>query len=396
MKNSLKKTLVAFGVLGAFSAAAHAQSSVTLYGSLDAGLAYVNNAGGKSLWAQSSGLMSNTYFGLKGAEDLGGGMAAIFKLESGFNLNNGQFSPGYFTGQSSGMFTRQAYVGVQSRDYGTVTLGRQYDTFTDYLSPLGLAGQAGGINLAAHPFNNDNIGTEYSYLNALKYQSANYAGFSFGGMYSFSNQAGAFADGRQWSLGAGYNRGPLKVAAAYSQMSTPGANANSASNAVLNSGLFTVNGASGNTQLAGVQRTVGVGANYAYGPGTVGLLWTHTRLQDVGSVGSGVSMRFDNIEVNGTYGLTPALALVGNYTYTWSNLSASNAELSPKWHSVTLGADYSLSKRTDLYLAGVYQHSSSENIGGFSFSAPTSIGGIIPSSTTQNQVAVATGIRHRF
>ncbi|RQH05086.1 porin [Paraburkholderia dinghuensis] len=382
----MKKTLIAFGVLGTFSLAAHAQSSVTLYGSLDAGIAYVNNAGGNSVWAQSSGLLSNTFFGLKGAEDLGGGTKAVFKLESGFNLNNGAVSPGYFTGNSSGLFTRQAYVGLQNDQYGSLTLGRQFDSVADYLTPLALAGQAGGINLAAHPFNNDNIGAQFSTSNAVKYESVNYAGFHFGGQYGFSNQAGGFADGRQWSVGAGYENGPFRIAAAYDQMNNPGVNANAAANSVTGLGF-------GN---ADVQRTFGVGANYAYGPGTVGLLWTHSRLQDFGAPGSGINARFDNIELNGTYALTPTLAAVGEYTYTWSRLTAAGSGVSPKWHSITAGGDYSLSKRTDVYLAGVYQHSSSFDVGGVSAFAPTSIGGILPSSTTQNQVAVTTGIRHRF
>ena len=141
---NLNKALIAVAALGAFSAAAHAQSSVTLYGSLDAGIAYVNNAGGHSAWLQSSSLLSNTYFGLKGAEDLGGGLKAIFKLESGFDMSNGKFN------SNGSMFNRQAYVGIQSDKYGTFTLGKQYDSVVDYLSPLSLAGQAGVVNLAAH------------------------------------------------------------------------------------------------------------------------------------------------------------------------------------------------------------------------------------------------------
>ncbi|WP_233868536.1 porin [Paraburkholderia adhaesiva] len=380
----MKKTLMVAGVLGAFAMSAQAQSSVTLYGSLDAGLAYVNNAGGSSLWAQSSGLLSNTYFGLKGTEDLGGGTKAIFKLESGFNLNNGSFSPGYFTGNSSGMFTRQAFVGLQNNQFGTLTLGRQFDSVADYLTPLALAGQAGGINLAAHPFNNDNIGAQSATSNAIKYESVNYAGFHFGGQYGFSNAPGAFATGRQYSVGVGYENGPFKVAAAYDQMNNVGANANATAAPVQGLGFG----------YADVQRTFGVGANYAYGPGTVGLLWTHSRLQDM-TVGN-LNARFDNIELNGTYGLTPALALVGEYTYTWSRMTENGNSSSPKWHSVTLGADYGLSRRTDVYLAGVYQHSSSnDNSNGLNV-ANTSIGGILPSSSTQSQVAVTTGIRHRF
>ncbi|WP_444544258.1 porin [Paraburkholderia flagellata] len=382
MKVNLNKALIAVAALGAFSAAAHAQSSVTLYGSLDAGIAYVNNAGGHSAWLQSSSLLSNTYFGLKGAEDLGGGMKAIFKLESGFNLSNGKFS------NNSTMFNRQAYVGIESAQYGTLTLGKQYDSVVDYLSPLSLAGQAGVVNLAAHPLNNDNIGAQYSINNAVKYESANYSGFHFGGLYGFSNDPGQFANGRAWSVGAGYSAGPLTVAAAYDQTNTD-------TNAAANGSAAATVPLGGN-----VKRTVGVGANYAFGPGTAGVLWTHTRIQGAMQFGvSGLNARFDNIEVNGTYSLTPALALVGNYTYTYGKTTGAGTSSSdPKWHSAVLAADYSLSKRSDVYLAGAYQHASGDvyNNGTTVVDTTASIAGLLPASTTQSQVAVTVGMRHRF
>ncbi|WP_425466933.1 porin, partial [Paraburkholderia dinghuensis] len=122
-----KKALAAIGVLGVFSATAHAQSSVTLYGSIDAGILYLNNAGGHSLWQQSGSALSNTYFGLRGAEDLGGGTKAIFRLQSAFNINNGGFA------RNESLFNRLAYVGLQNDTYGTLTLGRQFDSVVDYL-----------------------------------------------------------------------------------------------------------------------------------------------------------------------------------------------------------------------------------------------------------------------
>jgi len=371
MKLINKKLLIAVGVAGAFSAAAHAQSSVTLYGSLDAGVLYVNNAGGHSAWLQSSGALSNTYFGLRGDEDLGGGTKAIFRLESGFSLSNGGFT-------NSGMFGRQAYVGISNDRYGTLTLGRQYDSVVDYLAPLALAGQAGDINVAAHPLNNDNVGAQYSIANAVKYESVNYAGFHFGGLYGFSNDPGQFANGRAWSVGAGYSNGPFKIAAAYDQLN----NDLSAPNAG--------GAAAGDPLPSGVHRTFGVGANYAFGPGTVGVLWTHSKVQELAGIAE--DMRFDNIEVNGTYGLTPALAVVGEYTYTFGKAtSADGSSLSPRWHSATLGLDYSLSKRTDAYVAAAFQHASGDVIDG-----TVSIGGMLPASTTRSQVAATTGLRHRF
>lgn len=71
---------------------AHAQSSVTLYGVIDDGLNYTSNARGHSAYAMVSGDSNASNFGLKGSEDLGGGLSAIFTLENGFNANNGALS----------------------------------------------------------------------------------------------------------------------------------------------------------------------------------------------------------------------------------------------------------------------------------------------------------------
>ncbi|CBW77066.1 Outer membrane porin protein 32 precursor (plasmid) [Mycetohabitans rhizoxinica HKI 454] len=112
----------------------------------------------------------NTYFGLRGDEDWGTGLHAIFKLESGFNLNNGQYS------ESGSIFNRQAYVGLRNDQYGALTLGRQYDSVVDYLAPLSAAGSGYGNNLAGHPFDNDNLDNTFSIKNAVKYTSPNYYG----------------------------------------------------------------------------------------------------------------------------------------------------------------------------------------------------------------------------
>src|ERR1700730_6116080 len=118
---NMKKSLLALALSGVF-ALAHAQSSVILYGVIDTGLVYTNNQGGHSSWQEVSAATENTVFGLKGSEDLGAGLHAIFKLENGFNLNTGGL---YKAGDA---FGEQAYVGLQSDQFGTLLLGRQFDS----------------------------------------------------------------------------------------------------------------------------------------------------------------------------------------------------------------------------------------------------------------------------
>jgi GBP family porin len=176
-----------------------------LYGLIDTGLTYTSNSGGSSNFQQASGILNGNRWGLRGAEDLGNGLKAIFVLENGFNLSTGKL------GQNSREFWRQAFVGLSSNQYGAVTLGRQYDSVVDYLAPLELNGTQYGGTLASHPYDNDNLNNSVRINNAVKFQSVDYAGFKFGALYGFSNAAGSFADSRAYSVGASYVFGGLKV-----------------------------------------------------------------------------------------------------------------------------------------------------------------------------------------
>ncbi|MFP3570068.1 porin, partial [Paraburkholderia sp. SIMBA_030] len=145
---------------------------------IDEGLNFTSNAGGHSAWAMSSGDTAGSRWGLKGSEDLGGGYKAIFKLENGFNINTGKL------GQDSSMFGRQAYVGLSSDHYGTITLGRQYDTSVDDygFASLTAAGNWAG-DISAHPFDNDNADWDYRVNNAVKYVSPTWRGLTGEAMY---------------------------------------------------------------------------------------------------------------------------------------------------------------------------------------------------------------------
>ncbi len=180
----MKKNTFAAAVTGAFAMTAHAQSSVTLYGLLDAGLVFSNNQGGHQDYQQSSGSLTTSVFGLQGNEDLGGGLHAVFKLESGFNINSGALA------QRNALFGRQAYVGLASDQYGTVTLGRQFDSMVDYVSPLAMTGAGDGNNLAAHPFDNDNLSSSFSINNAVKYTSPTYNGLKAGAFVRLQQRSG--------------------------------------------------------------------------------------------------------------------------------------------------------------------------------------------------------------
>jgi predicted porin len=380
----MKKSLIVVAVAASFASVAHAQSSVTLYGLLDAGLTYTSNVNHNSKWAAGSGGINQSMFGLRGSEDLGGGLKAIFTLESGFNINNGKFA------NNNGMFNRQAFVGLSSAQFGTVTLGRQYDAAQDFLAPLTATGSWGGTYFA-HPFNNDNLNTDggYAVNNSIKYTSANYAGFSFGGTYGFSNQAGAFANNREYSVGAAYQWQGLHLGAAYAQQNNPGATnaAGTASNGGASDGSYL--GYTGNFR----QREFGVAGSYAFGPATVGAAWTQSR-SDNFTVGR-QSLRANNYEVNAKYNLTPALNLGVAYTFTDGKgygIAANGGSDSVRYHQIGVQADYSLSRRTDVYAEAVYQHAMGDGGVASIYSGDNTQ---LPSSS-KNQTAATVGLRHRF
>ncbi|VWD38247.1 porin [Burkholderia lata] len=383
----MKKSLLALVALGAFAGAAHAQSSVTLYGIIDEGLLFNNNAGGKHLYSMASGVMQGSRFGMRGTEDLGGGLKAIFTLENGFDVNSGKL------GQGGLMFGRQAYVGLSSQ-YGTVTLGRQYDSVVDFVGPLEAGDQWGGY-IAAHPGDLDNFNNAYRVNNAVKFTSNTYGGFSFGGLYSFGGQAGQFAKNQVWSLGAGYNNGPLVLGVGYLNARTPNQFGGMFNNGSTSSSVSSpIYGAYANN--ANTYQVIGAGGAYTFGAATIGATYSNTKFKGF-SAGPFVnqSATFNNGELNFKYQLTPALILGAAYDYTQG--SKINGSSAAKYHQGSLGVDYFLSKRTDVYAIGVYQHASGNvlDANGNVIQATAAINGLAGSSTS-NQVAARVGIRHKF
>jgi predicted porin len=390
----MKKSLLALAALGAFAGVAHAQSSVTLYGIIDEGFNINTNSGGKHLYNLSSGVLQGSRFGLRGTEDLGGGLKAIFVLENGFDVNNGKL------GQGGLMFGRQAYVGLGSQ-FGTVTLGRQYDSVVDYVGPLEAGDQWGGY-IAAHPGDLDNFNNAYRTNNTVKYTSKNYGGLTFGGTYSFGGQAGNFTSNQIWSLGAGYANGPLVLGVAYLNARTP-----AASGGLFNNGgtIATPATAVASPVYAGfasanTYEVIGAGGAYTFGGATIGATYSNIRFGKVGaSYGAGAfagqSFTLNNAELNFKYQLTPALLVGAAYDYTRGDevANASRAQ----YHQGSLGIDYFLSKRTDVYVIGVYQHATGQTLSstGTVIDAHAAINGLTASSN-QNQLTARVGIRHKF
>lgn len=231
----MKKTLLAAALLAGFATAgvAQAETSVTLYGILDTGYGYQNfkyDRNGADLTAKSSGLRDGTFngsrWGLKGAEDLGDGLRAIFQLEASVNL-------GSQAGNGQRGFARQSFVGLSSDSWGTFTMGRQYSAGTEtFQGP-------NGVNLgdADKVFGSVGLGEGTRVENSFKYVTPDLSGFKAIVLYGTGDDGGTWVNrdgntstsygdrGSRVSVGALYANGPIGVGASYDRQSVTGQDA---------------------------------------------------------------------------------------------------------------------------------------------------------------------------
>ncbi len=357
----MKIKLFAAAAAALVSAGAFAQSSVSLYGVADAGVEWVNKApeNGGSRVALQSGNMSGSRWGLRGVEDLGGGLKGIFNLESGFNIDDGTSAQKDANGNGR-LFGRAAYVGLQGQ-WGQLTLGRQTNLLYDFAlnyDPMAIASR--------YSIASQDAALAGRADNAVKYVGT-FGALTASALYSTRNDgqevAGNYKVGREWSAGVNYAAGPFAVGAVYDQM-----NANS-------------------VPLADVKtQRATIGGTYAFGPAKLyaGYRWAH-------ATGLAVDTARSNLYWLGAgYQATPALTLTGTaYYQNFKTTGAGNPWL------FVVGSDYALSKRTDAYLNLAYAKNSNNA------ALPLGVNGFGDVFTgadgsTNNQMGAVVGLRHKF
>lgn len=131
----MKKTLLAAALLAGFAGVAQAETSVTLYGIIDTGIGYNKISGGPdavngSRFGMINGVQNGSRWGLRGSEDLGDGLRAVFQLESGFDSGNGK------SAQNGRLFDRQATIGLASDSWGQLDFGRQTNIASKYFGSI--------------------------------------------------------------------------------------------------------------------------------------------------------------------------------------------------------------------------------------------------------------------
>jgi predicted porin len=347
----------------ACSGAAYAQSSVTLYGSLDVGVGYNNNVGGSKQWEATSGNSEPDKWGMLGIEDLGGGMKVGFQLENGFLAATGAGT------KAGSIFNRKSIIWLSSDSYGTVTLGHSAPFSGQWINPLSAA-VLGDIYEGYHPGNIDELSSSGNSLedNVVRYVTPSYRGLQAGAEISMGNTTN-FAVGRSTGYGIRYANGPIHAAVTY------GIEANRPTAIGSAIGFSSFQGVAGTAQyIADKLTNLDAAATYQLGAFLLHAMYTNVKLEH-----AGFSDIFRTYEGGTTYQFNPAnLFDLSAYTSTLAGR---------RWTQVSLIDQYSLSKATSVYAAVAFQQGS----GG----AQAVIYSNLPSSSS-TQLAFRTGLHHSF
>jgi predicted porin len=440
----MKKSLFALAAATAFTGAAQAQSSVTVYGILDAG--YQGSSAANSVASTSTGntitrTTTNSFansplqtsrLGFRGTEDLGGGMRSFFTIELGLAPMNGNLSGGSTVsdtfqntsqGSGSAIDNRQTFVGLGQKGIGQFALGRQYTpvfTAGAATSPGQYNNQTGDViyqnNTAMAAASGMSAGQSMTNRasNAITVLSDRVAGFRLGGMYALAQgnttlpsnvttgasttNGGGNVNWSGWGLGADYTWQKLYVAAAYQSFKTQYTNPvwiNSAGVMNISGAAATGGSLTGTGQLYAASnindKQFLLGATYDFGILKAFAQYTARNIiQNTGSntLAGAPTMARTAQQIGARSFVTPKVELwgsVGNGSYQGANTSTGVAGPKLDFTGYQVGTNYWMSKRTNVYaiLGGA---SSASNIQG-----TTSV-----SSGAGNAATYAAGLRHTF
>lgn len=329
----MKKYSLLFVVAGFCSGNVFAQTNVTVYGIVDTSIRYISsdNAAGQKNIRMDNGAISNSRWGVKGTEDLGNGMKAIFRLESGFNSDTGSLS------DPSRLFNRYSYVGL-SGAYGQVTIGRQqtplFDLMADHFDPLtvGNYDQNSWMPAGATLIRNENM---------IKYYGT-FGGFSAGLSYAMGEQAGSVKRGSQIGTTLQYTVGQFSLGGGYQQ--TVSAVNSDWKDSVYN---LSVSYSLGAAKLFGGYYRIKDSTGK-----TPAFFGVANSLASLNGGIAGIERKDDAYFLGATYQATPAWSLTaaGYYDKSSNVTVASVGNLGDGRRYALVGvAEYALSKRTQVY-----------------------------------------------
>lgn len=379
----MKKSLLAIAVAAALPGFAQAQSSLTMYGVADVSLNWGNDdanstytivnstatvpgtvtkTAGSSGFSLGSGIGMGSRFGIRGSEDLGGGMRAIFTLEHGFDIGDGDTAGSTSTGRgdtsNNKFWNRQAFVGLSS-GWGQVTAGRQYTPIFWALYPADFSEYRYYNNWAAP------TGASIATLlpqgpvrldNSISYKSPTFGGLTVYATYAFGENLGAGTSGPTgtntvgtgdvYGIAAGWQLGGLYIGGGYHNIASKATATN------------------GNSVVGGIptvgQSVAAITASYKWQSFGVSAGYTQVNLQQFQSVMLGGNNSTNKANVNTI--LMSAFAMVGTGKVIFSGYLTDTHDFKSQFagrpingdgtFSFGLAYEYPLSKRTFMYVAG--------------------------------------------
>jgi general bacterial porin, GBP family len=424
----LNKKLIGLGMLlatnGAFAQSA-GTNSVELYGVLDAAVGHVENSLsadsnfpatvnpvsatkttiGSAVNGMFNGGIQDSRWGIRGSEDLGGGLKAFFTLESGFNINSGSLnnaaaslagnSPHASTVSANSsldgqLFSRQAFVGISDATLGSISVGRNYAPFFDIavaydpvqdaqlFSPLGFSGTIGGGGGVSE---NTRVDNSIKYKNKI-------GDVSVGLLYKLGGVSGNSSAQSGFAANVGYEADGFGIVAAYEQFTDALKTGNSAVAGEIavteydtTSWMVAAKYSFGDATIRGGYETYTLKApSDSFASLGLGSLYGYTIA--AGTTFASADQTTDVLFIGGDYNFTPALNLAVGFYDQNPKKSDDSKQLDGNIYSYSALLDYHFSKRSDIYAGVMYSQYKGDNY---------------PSATfnTSNYIT-AVGIRHKF
>ncbi len=359
----MKKSLLAIAAAGAFAGAAQAQSSVTVYGVIDAGVGSSNITSGQGganttkqnfvgglSSANGTGQETGSRLGFRGVEDLGGGSRVGFTYEIGVNLSNAQSSTTApsATDNSTGNTaffgsTRQAFASLGNTKFGELRIGTQDSLAKNlggFYDPTKEAITTGATSLYQQ-------GTIVRYGQAATYQAPVMAGVTVraqyandGTTYGNVGTTNTPTSNNVWSLSAKFDQGPLSIGAAYESRLAATVAAGTA-----NSALALLPNLATTTTYSSINQTL-VAAQYNFGAITPMLQYYTQKWENNNTALNG---GINGIQIGATAPVTPTVSLVASYI---SGKVTNNGSDLYNTSGMQAQVNYALSKRSRLY--GIY------------------------------------------
>ena len=361
------------GGLALHSAASHAETELSLYGTLDTGMSWTRISGHGHRTGLEEGGQTDSLWGLHGQEDLGGGTYANFKLEGGLNLLTGSAE------EPDRLFNYQSWLGLSNEQWGVLRFGRQYTVGQEFVSELEIAGWK-DFGMGALMRASDN----YQVSSAATWISTEWSGFQLGVTHSRDVGERDWAKNRKqmYSVAGRYEHGPWQVAASFER-------------------LQRVSGNSHSNEKARAPQALQLGLSYDFGSVRLATAWSRQQNGFVGRNGEDAPASLERIGLEGlgpeefinggrldTWYLGAAVELAGGEvqmqwalgkpSWTWEDTSSK----ARKMQVMSLGYVYPLSPRTSVYAFAAHgKHYDPENV-------------VTVAEPHSNRVAV--GLTHHF